>query len=224
LLLDIVISLHVVICYAIYNGMSEIEFLGGKIEPVGTNTLLFRHSLGGSDDFCQLEVNAMNSVSDFEIKDYCNHDKLPAEAEEMFARQLAESRQPLPADRPDREQWRFALACAVTSSGHVLGGVYLDIGPINGAGPMAERKLAYLERTLVRPEHQRQGIATALLKRAIRAAADSSCEYIRCSNDWDNPAESALFRKCGFALVDLNSDKEQEPCYLAVRPVQNTGV
>ena len=32
---------------------------------------------------------------------------------------------------------------------------------------------------------------------------------------------TAFFRRCGFALVDLNGEKEHDPCYLAVRPLQN---
>jgi len=166
----------------------------------------------------------MTQLPEYHIEVYGNEDELPPEAEELFARQLADSREPLPADRPDRDKWRFALTCAVTASGHVLGGVHLDIGPINGAGPLADKKLAYLERTLVRPEYRRQGLATILLRRAIQIAEEDDCEYIRCSNDWDNPAETALLRRCGFALVDLNGEQDQEPCYLAVRPVQNLDV
>jgi ribosomal protein S18 acetylase RimI-like enzyme len=108
----------------------------------------------------------------------------------------------------------------VTSDGHVLGGVHLDIGPIGGEGPLAKRKLAYLERTLVRPEYRRCGLATRLLREAMRAGREAGCLYIRCSNDWDNEAERRLFLKCGFALVDLNGETDQEPCYFAVRPLQ----
>ena len=126
---------------------------------------------------------------------------------------------PLPPDHTDHGRWRFALVCAVTPHEHVLGGVHLDIGPVGGAGPIAEMTLAYLERTLVRPEYRRQGLATILLRSAVQVASEAGCEYIRCSNNWDNVAETALFRRCGFALVDL--DGEEEPCYLAVRPVRN---
>jgi GNAT superfamily N-acetyltransferase len=163
----------------------------------------------------------MGALPRHEIKVFGNGDVLPAEAEEMFAVQLADSRRPLPPERPDRDQWRFALIAAVTPAGHVLGGVHVDIGPINGAGPIADQYLAYLERTLVRPEYRRQGLATSLLRRAIRVAAEAGCEYIRCSNNWDNPAETALMRRCGFALVDLGGENDAEPCYLAVRPVRN---
>ena len=52
-------------------------------------------------------------------------------------------------------------------------------------------------------------------------AAGPGCDYIRCSNNRDNPGETALFRKSGFALVDLNGEDDQEPCYLAARPVRN---
>jgi GNAT superfamily N-acetyltransferase len=166
----------------------------------------------------------MEPVPEYEIRVYGNQDELSAEAEELFARQLADSRQLLPAERPDRDQWRFALTCAVAAGGHVLGGVYLDIGPINGAGPIGQERLAYLERTLVRPEYRRQGLATELLRRSIKVASEAGCEYIRCSNNWDNAPETALLRKCGFALVDLNGEEDDEPCYLAVRPLRNLGV
>jgi GNAT superfamily N-acetyltransferase len=158
-------------------------------------------------------------LPDHEILVFGNGDRITPEAEEMFAPQLADSRRPLPADRPDKDRWRFALACAVTPAGHVLGGVHLDIGPINGDGPLADRKLANLEHVFVRPEHRRRGLATRLMQRAIEAAEDAGCLYVRCSDDWDNPAETALFLRCGFALVDLNGEGATEPCYLAVCPI-----
>lgn len=148
----------------------------------------------------------------YEIRIYGNADRLPREAEELFARQLADSRRGVPG-------WSFVLVCAVTPEGRVLGGVHLDCGPIGGAGPLADERLAYLERTLVRPEHRRQGLATLMLQTAIRAAAEAGCLYVRCSNDWDNEAERRLFLHCGFALVDINGEDDPEPCYLAVRPL-----
>jgi GNAT superfamily N-acetyltransferase len=163
----------------------------------------------------------MRSLPRHEIVMYHNGDTLPQEAEELFATQLADSRRPLPEDRWDCDQWCFALTCAVTSGGHVLGGVHLDIGPIGGHGPLAKRKLAYLERTLVRPEYRRHGLATSLLREAMRAGREAGCLYIRCSNDWDNEAERCLFLKCGFALVDLDGEADAEPCYFAVRPLQS---
>ena len=156
----------------------------------------------------------MAALPDYEIRVYGNDDPLPQEAEELFERQLADSR-----NRPGK--WRFVLTCAVAANGHVLGGVHLDIGPIGGAGPLANDKLAYLERTLVRPEYRQRGVATRLLRKAIEVAREAGCEYIRCNNNWDNPAETALLRRCGFALVDLDGEHDVEPCYLAVRPLQN---
>lgn len=166
-----------------------------------------------------VKVSGRQSVPAYQIRVYGNEDALPEQAEAMFARQLADSRKPMPVDRWDKNLWRYVLVCAVTQGGEVLGGVHLDVGPINGEGPLAHHRLAYLERTLVRPEYRRQGIATALLTRAIEALGAMGCEYIRCHNDWDNPAETALFRKCGFALVDLNGERVEGPSYLAVRSV-----
>jgi len=168
-----------------------------------------------------LGARKMTVLSQYELKVYTEDDLLPAEADEIFARQLVDSRKLLPPHHPDRDQWHFVLICAVTPAGHVLGGVHLDIGPIGGAGPIAKKSLAYLERTLVRPEYRRQGLATILLRRAVQEASAAGCEYIRCSNNWDNVSETALFRRCGFALVDLNGHQDEEPCYLAVRPVRN---
>jgi GNAT superfamily N-acetyltransferase len=161
----------------------------------------------------------MAALPGHEIQVFGNGDALPAQAEEMFAKQLADSRRPLPEDRWDRGLWGFALVCAVGEGGEVLGGVYLDIGPIGGAGPLARRKLAYLERTLVRPELRRRGLATRLLQHAIDVAREAGALYVRCSSNWDNPAERALLLKCGFALVDLDGEADAQPCYLAVRPL-----
>lgn len=162
----------------------------------------------------------MSRLPEHDIKVYRNADRLPAEAEEVFREQLAYSRGLLSEGREDAGEWRFALTCAVAPDGHVLGGVHLDIGPIGGAGPLAEELLACLERTLVRPEYRGQGVATRLLRKAIGVAADAGCEYIRCSSNWDNAAETALFRRCGFALIDLDGEEDEEPCYLAVRSLQ----
>ena len=154
-------------------------------------------------------------LPDYSLRTFGPADSLPAEAEELFAKQLADSRRQPPRD--EHGQWTFALTCAVTPDGHVLGGVHLDVGPIGGAGPLAKGRLAYLERTLVHPEHRRQGLATAILRQAILTASELGCLYIRCSNNWDNPAETALFLRCGFALVDIDGETDPEPCYLAVR-------
>jgi GNAT superfamily N-acetyltransferase len=155
----------------------------------------------------------------YDLQTFSPGDPIPAEAEALFAGQLADFRgQPL---RNIPGQWTFALTCAVSPDGHILGGVHLDIGPIGGDGPLADAKLAYLESVFVRPEHRRQGLATAILQRAVQVATAHGCLYIRCSNNWDNPAERALFLRCGFALVDITEETNPEPCYLAVRPLQN---
>lgn len=159
-------------------------------------------------------------LPDHTVQTFGPHDRLPHEAEELFASQLASSRRQFVSE--PNGPWVFILICAVTPNGHVLGGVHLDLGPIGGAGPLAEQRLAYLERTLVRPEYRRRGLATELLRQAIRAAADAGCLYIRCSANWDNPAETALFLKCGFALVDIDGENDPEPCYLAVRPLKKS--
>lgn len=156
----------------------------------------------------------MSSLPTHQIEIHGNSDPLPAEAEKLFARQLADSRGSSP-------QWSFILACAETTDGHVLGGVHLDCGPIGGAGPLANDRLAYLERVHVVEEYRRQGLATVLLREALRVAADSGCLYVRCSNDWSNEAERRLFLRCGFALVDLNGETISEPCYMAVKSLQD---
>jgi len=151
-----------------------------------------------------------------EVRRYGNDDRLPDEAEALFAEELAESRAPLPADRPDRDRWRFACICAVTPDGGVLGGVHMDIGPIN-AGPLADEKLAFVERILVRPEHRRRGVATACLREGVRVARNAGCQHMRFNVRWNNPAGIALCRRCGFALTDIH---EEAGRYFVVMPLQ----
>ena len=111
----------------------------------------------------------MASIPGYTIRCFGDGDALPAEAEEMFSEELAYSREPLPEDRPDRGKWQFACICAVTDSGHVLGGVHLDMGPMN-FGPLANENLVFLEEVFVRPEYRNNGIATALMQGASAIA------------------------------------------------------
>jgi len=163
----------------------------------------------------------MNALPAYDISVYDNGQKLPQAVEAFFADELAYSRMPLPAGRRDRDLWRFACICAVADSGTVLGGVHLEIGPIN-FGPLREEKLAYIEQVLVRPEFRGQGLGIELLEKAVAVTAAAGCQYIRCCVNWDNPAEIALFKKCGFALVDLNEPGEGGE-YLAIKPLQGSG-
>lgn len=142
-------------------------------------------------------------------------DDLPPEAEDLFASELAESRKELPPERPDRDMWRFALVCAISYQGDLLGGLHLDVGPIN-YGPVANDLLAFVEAVFVREDYRRQGLGILLMSRAIQEAAAMGCSYLRCSADWNNAAEVALYRSCGFALVDVTDEEE----YLAVKSLE----
>jgi len=153
----------------------------------------------------------------YDVRCYGNAARLPEEAEALFAEELGYSREPLPEDRADRDGWRFACVCAVTAEGRVLGGVHLDIGPIN-FGPLAQEKLAFVEAVLVRPEYRRRGVGTRVMREAISVARDAGCLHMRCSVKWDNPAGIALYRKCGFALTDITDTAGGE--YFVVKPLQ----
>ena len=162
----------------------------------------------------------MKRLPDHEIRLFGPGEALPPEAEELFRRQLDDSRSAMAENRKASGSWRFALTCAISPDAHVLGGVYLDIGPIGGSGPLATERLAYLERTFIRPGYRRQGLATRLMRQAIEVARGAGCLYLRCSNNWDNEAERRLLLRCGFALIDLDGQTDEEPSYLAVRPAQ----
>ncbi len=155
----------------------------------------------------------MASLPIHTIEVYGNQDQLPPDAEELFREELADSRQPLPEDRPDRDQWQFRCICAVTESGQVLGGVHFDLGPRN-FGPLADDRIVYLEHAFVRPPCRRQGLGTRLLQRAVEVARDEGCQLIRCNARWDNPAEIALFKKCGFALACIEDGQ-----YFTAKPL-----
>ena len=91
------------------------------------------------------------------------------------------------------------------------------MGPVN-SGPLANEKLAYIESVFVRPEYRQRGIAMQLLDRAAIVAKQAGCIHMRCNVHWDNPAEMALFRKCGFALTDI-SDNDDRGEYFTVKPL-----
>ena len=156
-------------------------------------------------------------IPSYDVRSYGNDDRLPDEAESLFAKELEYSRKPLPADRADREPWRLACVCAVTPEGHVLGGVHLDIGPIN-FGPLAKEKLAFVEGVLVRPEYRQCGVGARIMQQAISVAREAGCLHMRCNVKWDNPAGIALYRKCGFALTDITDEEGDE--YFVVKPLQ----
>ena len=162
----------------------------------------------------------MAELPDHTIEIYRDEARLPAEAEELFETEFADSRKPLPADRPDRRMWSFTCICAVTGAGHVLGGAHLDLGPIN-FGPLAKEKFAYLEYLFVRPQYRRRGLGTTLFCRAVEMTKAAGCQYIRCNVNW-NLAEITLFRKCGFTLADIQEPGETGR-YFAVKPLQSLG-
>ena len=155
-------------------------------------------------------------VHSYDVESYGNDNRLPDEAEILFAKELESSRKALPVDRADRGAWRFACVCAVTPEGHVLGGVHLDIGPIN-FGPLAEEKLAFIEGVLVRPEYRQRGVGTRIMQEAISVAREAGCLHMRCNVKWDDPAGIALYRRCGFALTDITDEGGGE--YFVVKPL-----
>ena len=156
----------------------------------------------------------MPDLPQYNIHVFANDDQLPPEAEELFQTELADSREPLPEDRADRDQWQFRLICALTENGHVLDGVHFDMGPRN-FGPLGHERITYLEHCFVRPEYRRHGVGTRLLQRAIEVARDEGCQIMRCNASWHNPAEIALFKKCGFALACIEDGQ-----YFTVKPLQ----
>ena len=134
---------------------------------------------------------------EYAVRTFTDGNGVPSEAEELFAKELAYSRE---EDGPDPGSWRFLLTCAVTPEGGVLGGVHMDAGPV-GFGPLKDDMHAILEKVFVRPERRRQGVGAAVLRGAVEAARAAGCRHIRCNVPWNSPEEIALFRRCGFALV-----------------------
>jgi GNAT superfamily N-acetyltransferase len=161
----------------------------------------------------------MMKIPSYEVRSFGNGDRLPEEAEKLFEKELEYSRALLPEQRADRDCWRFACICATTPEGHVLGGVHLDIGPIN-FGPLANEKLAFVEGVYVLPKYRRRGLGTRIMQEATSVARAAGCLHMRCNVKWDNPAAIALYRKCGFALTDITDEEGGE--YFVVKPLQLT--
>jgi ribosomal protein S18 acetylase RimI-like enzyme len=55
---------------------------------------------------------------------------------------------------------------------------------------------AFLLDTKVRPDHQRRGIATELVRIALRNAKDAGCEWLEV--DFDEGLEAFYYDACGF--------------------------
>ncbi len=159
----------------------------------------------------------MTGMPEYGITAYSNSDNLPDEAEAMFAEELEYSRKAIPSGASELDRWRFACVCAGAEGEHVLGGVHLDIGPVN-SGPLANELLAFIEGVHVRPEYRRRGIGSRVLRKAVAVARDAGCLHMRCNVAWDNPAGVALYRSCGFALPDITGAEGGE--YLVVRPLR----
>jgi ribosomal protein S18 acetylase RimI-like enzyme len=159
----------------------------------------------------------MSSLSDYQVHVFDNDNPLPPEAEDFYREELAGSLEPLSEFKPDRDGWRFSSICAIAKSGQVIGGVHIDMGPRN-FGPLAADRIAFVEHTIVRPEYRRYGLGTRLLQEAIEIARAERCQCVRCNVSWANPAEIALFTKCGFALACIEDGE-----YFAAKPLQGYG-
>jgi len=155
------------------------------------------------------------SLPSYTLKCWGDGDILPDEAEELFADELAYSREPLPEDRDDYGKWRFACICAVADDGRILGGVHLDMGPIN-FGPLADDLYAVVEALRVRTEYKGKGLKTVLLGEAVKVARDAGCVHIQTEVSWNEPEDLRAFRACGFALTDLHGAGERDD-YFAMR-------
>ena len=153
----------------------------------------------------------------YAIHAYGNDDDLPAALEELFADELAYSREPLPVDREDRGKWRFVCACAVTPEGRVLGGIHVDMGPKN-FGPLADELYAMIERWHVEVGCDKQAMEEALFAEAIRAARDAGCTHIQAQVSWNEADDVRALRACGFALTDLTGPGEGD-LYFAMKPL-----
>jgi len=150
------------------------------------------------------------TLPDYSINVFSTDDELPAEAEEMFHRELESSR----SNVSDVGPWCFFNICAMTASGHVLGGLHMDTGPF-AFGPLAQRRLAILEHLLVRPRYRNHGVATALLERAAEVATMNGCDHIQFNVSWANRAEIAVCRKAGFAMTCI-----EDGYYFVMQPTQ----
>ncbi len=144
-------------------------------------------------------------------------DVLSPEVEAFFSAELAEFRE-LASTRKLRYEWGFAIVCAVDAQEQVLGGAYFEYGPRkqlnNTPPPLADENVAILEHILVLPELRKQGLGGEILNKALNVAQRLSCQHMRCNAQWDDPAEIGLYKKCGFALTDI-----EDGSFFAVKPL-----
>ncbi|MBN1517987.1 GNAT family N-acetyltransferase [Candidatus Sumerlaeota bacterium] len=148
------------------------------------------------------------------LRIYEGQDEMPEDLRFSFENERELSIKPLPKDRVDPEHWNSFFVCAETSAKEVIGGVCIDVGPLN-YGSMQHGKMGFLEYVFVHADHRGKGIGEKLIRRAMEEARNRRCQFIRCEADLSNAAEMALYRKCGFALAETGQGSE---C-LAVKPL-----
>lgn len=169
---------------------------------------------------------------DYELRVYGDNDTLPDALEDMFAEELAYSREPLPKDRPDRGKWSFATICAEREDGRVIAGLHMDMGPIN-SGPLADERYAVIERITVLEQYQGEDerrapdglkrlsrMKASVIGKAVEVAKTAGCVHIQTNISWTYADEVDAFRQCGFALVDLTGPGEKDE-YFVVKPLRD---
>src|SRR5512138_3259356 len=115
-------------------------------------------------------------------------DELPDDAREAFAEEIQHCSEAVP--EPDA-QAQVLLVVALTDVGRMAGGAFLNIGSIGG-GPLQLEKMAVLERIVVQPSFQRQGVGSQIMAKACEVARGSGCRHIQTCANWDCPAELAF--------------------------------
>lgn len=117
-------------------------------------------------------------------------------------------------DPEDHGDYHFFVA--VDTDGSFLGGVVIDVGPID-YGPLNGRTEGFLEDIEVEEPYRRRGIGTALMHRVLDFAWQLGARHVRWTISCTNPVGVAFYDSLGVALLpdkdELNPDDEY---YLAV--------
>ncbi len=113
----------------------------------------------------------------------------------------------------------YHFFAALDERGCFLGGAVIDVKEM-GFGPLADVTIGFLEFVHVAEEFRKQGIAKALVGRALEFAWGRGAGNVRTRVDYENRASIALFRGLGWAFVPEEDPDSEEPVleYTAVMP------
>ena len=100
-----------------------------------------------------------------------------------------------------------------------LAGVVAFFGPASTQHPLFQGNVAHIQLLGVGPDHERRGVAKALMNECMRAAANSKATELLLQTSVLMPEARSLYERLGFQLTKELPPVWGEPAYLYAKRV-----